>query len=192
MQVCEVSSTAWELILVTLWNITTQCAWYLLLHQLYTATISPFVSDHPQVISLPVVTAYVLPLFHLIGQSVNSLSTLPHIPHMLTSVPQTDRCCHHALYPQESYHCRDLFMPSHVEPSYQYPAKTILNILHFMHPLHYTQTGQDIQIHTVACMQHINFLFHMLWNSAHFNSWSITSVHLQASWKTFSHLHHSF
>jgi len=45
-------------------------------------------------------------------------------------MPQGDRCCHHALCPQESNHCRDIFMPSHFEPSYQYPVKTTPNTLY--------------------------------------------------------------
>jgi hypothetical protein len=68
-------------------------------------------------------------------QSVNTVSTLPHVPHLLTSMPQAARCCHHALCPQESDHCRDLFMPLHFEPSYQYPVKTNSNTLYTAHSL---------------------------------------------------------
>jgi hypothetical protein len=85
--------------------------------------------------SLPVVTADVLPLCHFIGQCVNSVSILPHVPQLLTSTPQGARCCNHALCPQESDHRRDLFMPSHFEPSHQYPVKTIPNTLHAAHNL---------------------------------------------------------
>jgi hypothetical protein len=119
---------------------------------------------------LSVVTTDVLPLCHLIGQSVNSVSTLPQFNiclHLFTSVTQTDRCCHHALCPQESEYCRQLFMQTHFEPSYQYPVLTIPNTMPFMHTLHCTQSGHDIQMHMVPCTPHINFLFRMTWNFAH-------------------------
>ena len=128
------SSVAWEPILVTLWNITTQCAWYLLLHQLYTATISPCVSDLN--ICHIIVSCYGwYPATVPFDRSVTSVSTLAHVPHLLTSMPQGDKCCHHVLCVQEYDHCRDFFMPSHFEPSYQYPVKTILNTLYTAHNL---------------------------------------------------------
>ena len=140
------TSTAWEPILVTLKHQYTMCVVSALAPTLYSYN-QPFrVRPSTYATSLSVVTADVLPPCHLIGQSVNSVSTLPHIPHLLASVPHIDICCHHALCPQESNHCRGIFTPSHFEPSYQYPVKTIPNTLPFMHRLHYTQSRQDIQI----------------------------------------------
>jgi hypothetical protein len=66
------------------------------------------------------------------GRSVKAVSTLPHL---LISTPQADRCCHHALCPEESDHSRDHCMPSHFEPSYQYPVKTVPNTLDTAHNL---------------------------------------------------------
>jgi hypothetical protein len=42
-----------------------------------------------------------------------------------------------------------------------FPAKTIPNTAPVMHPLHCTQSGQDIQKYMVTCIMHVNFLFHM-------------------------------
>jgi len=135
--------------------------------------------------SLSVVTVDALPLCHLIGRSVNSVSTLPHVPHLLTSMPQGDRCCHHALCPKESDHCRDLFMPSHFEPSYQYPVKTIPNTPDTAHNL-----GKIFQ-----CIQLL--VHHILISSSTCHelcslNYCSKTVHLQATCKIFSHLHHSF
>ena len=139
------SSIAWEPILATLKYHYTICM-VSLLHQLYKATISPYVSDDSHIPHHCLLLQLMSCHCHLIGQFVNSVSTLPHIPHLLTSVPHIHRCCHHALCPQESNHRRDIFTPSHFDSSYQYPAKTIPNTLPFLHSLHCTQSRQDIQI----------------------------------------------
>lgn len=186
MQVCAMSFTAWEPILVTLWNITTQSAWYLLLHQLYTV-VSDYSHMPHHCLLLELMSC------HCATWMVNlwTVSTLPYIPHLLTSVPQIDKCCHHALCPQESDHCRDIFMPSHFEPSYQYSVKTIPNTLPFMHcKLHTIWAGYS----NAYCCLYTTYKFPLphAMKFCSLNYWSITTVHLQTTWKTFSHLHHCF
>jgi hypothetical protein len=95
------------------------------LHQLDTVTISPLVSPSTYTTPLSVDRTGSLPLCHLLV-NLWTLFNTSTCSTSRTCVPQTDRCCHHALYSQEPDHWRDLFMTSHFHPTYHIQSKTSL------------------------------------------------------------------
>jgi hypothetical protein len=100
----------------------------------------------------------------LISQPAN-IATLQHVPH-IHNIQATDylrlsteRCCHFVPCPDEVDH-----RTSHSEKKLPLQDDDVPTTLHVTHPLRYTQSGQESQMHMVTSRWHINFLFHTPWN----------------------------
>jgi hypothetical protein len=182
---CEMISIAREPILVTHWNITAQCAWFLLLHQLYTATISPFVSGHSRmphhylllqlmschcaiwsVCELSVNTSTCSTSVNIYATGSQMLPSCPVSPGMITVEISS---CHHILSQVTNIQSKPSLTP--------FTLHTIWARYSNAYGCLYTTYRFPLPHATKLCS---------------LNYCSITTVHLQATWKTFSHLHHSF